>query len=153
MMKSADVQTFGVWLDSEQHPHARMPERAHTTDAGWDLFSAEDVSLTPGERTVAQTGICLQLAPGWECQIRPRSGLAAKQGITVVNSPGTIDADYTGYIMVILLNTGTDPVELPAGSKVAQMVFKRIPRVELSQLAARPTNESRGASGLGSTGV
>lgn len=147
------MPTFGVWLDKQGFPHARMPERAHTTDAGWDLFAAEDVALAPGERAVANTGICLRLAAGWECQIRPRSGLAAKYGLTIVNSPGTVDADYTGYIKVILHNAGRETIELPAGAKIAQAVFKQVPAMELTELAERPTNERRGEKGFGSTGA
>jgi hypothetical protein len=93
------------------------------------------------------------MADGWEAQIRPRSGLAAKKGITVLNTPGTIDAAYTGEIMVIVQNNGTEIFEINAGDRIAQMVFKRVPMVQLKPLREKPSNESRGENGFGSSGV
>lgn len=143
---------FGVWLNIEEYPDAKMPERAHDTDAGYDLFSVEEFRLCPGERRVVQTGIHFQLKDGWEAQIRPRSGNAAKYGLTVTNSPGTIDSLYVGPIMVILQNTGNHDVDISIGDKIAQAVFKRVPKVELKELSERPTNDSRGEKGFGSSG-
>lgn len=145
-----DKVTFGVFLN---HPDAKMPTKANPTDAGFDLSSVEDVSLAPGERKLVSTGVHFKLSPGWEIQVRPRSGNAAKLGLTIVNTPGTIDAGYTGEIKVILLNTSGSGVSLVKGSKIAQLVFQRVPTVELAKLNAMPTNDERGTAGFGSTGI
>lgn len=149
------VIQFGVWLNKEEYPYAKMPHRAHTYDAGYDLFAAENepVRIGPIHRAVIHTGIHMKLRPGWEAQIRPRSGLAAKLGITVLNTPGTIDADYTGEIMVIVQNNGQEVFTVKPGDKIAQMVFKQVPVVGLHELNEKPTNEDRGEAGFGSTGV
>jgi len=139
---------FGVFLN---HPDSIMPTKAHSTDAGFDLSSVEEIELNAGERKLVATGIHLSMDSGWECQIRPRSGNAAKLGLTIVNTPGTVDADYTGEIKVILLNTSKDHVSLPKGAKIAQMVFKEVPHVRLMLISDMPTNDSRGANGMGST--
>ncbi len=141
--------TFGVFLN---HPDAKMPTKANPSDAGFDLVSIEDVTLQPLQRSLVGTGVHLQMDTGWEAQIRPRSGNAAKLGLTIVNTPGTIDCDYTGEIKVILYNTSNVVVTLLKGSKIAQMVFKRVPWVELKPLSSMPTNDSRGAKGFGSSG-
>jgi dUTP pyrophosphatase len=141
-------QEFGVFL---AHPDATMPTKANPNDAGYDITSIESVSLLPGERMVVSTGIHLQLKPGWEVQIRPRSGNAAKLGLSIVNSPGTIDADYVGEIKVILLNTSKEEVLLPKGVKIAQMVFQKVPKTTLIKLNTMPTNDVRGTNGFGST--
>ncbi len=149
-------QFFGVFLN---HPDAKMPTQANATDAGWDLYSVEDTTLLPNQRAIVDTGIVLDLSnfadPGilWEAQIRPRSGLAAKHGLTVVNSPGTVDLEYKGNIKVILLNTGIETVHLPKGSKIAQMVIKQVPIVILTQLKEMPKITNRGTNGFGSSGV
>lgn len=140
---------FGVFLN---HPDAKMPSKAHPSDAGFDLVSIEDAFIKPGVRQIVDTGIHLQMDDGWEAQIRPRSGNAAKFGITIVNTPGTIDASYVGPIKVILLNTSHEQVNLPKGSKIAQMVFKRVPSITLELLDKMPTNDSRGSKGFGSSG-
>jgi len=140
---------FGVFLN---HPDAKMPSKAHASDAGFDLSSTEDVYLRPGERKVIGSGVHLQMCEGWECQVRPRSGNAAKLGLTIVNTPGTCDASYVGEIKVILLNTSNEVVSLPKGAKIAQLVFQRVPLIHLHQLAQMPTNETRGVKGFGSSG-
>jgi dUTP pyrophosphatase len=142
--------TFGVYLN---HPDAKMPSKANLSDAGFDLVSIEDAVLQPGSRQVVGTGVHLQMDDGWEAQVRPRSGHAAKLGISIVNSPGTIDCDFTGMIKVILLNTSNSLVTLPKGSKIAQMVFKRVPSISLKLLDSMPTNETRGSKGFGSSGI
>jgi dUTP pyrophosphatase len=144
-----DSVTFGVFLG---HQDAKLPTKAHESDAGYDLYSVEDVELQPGDRKIVDTGIHLEMENGWEAQIRPRSGNAAKLGLSIVNSPGTIDASYTGLIKVILLNTSKEVVNLPKGSKVAQMVFKRVPTVYLTQICYMPSNDTRGSKGFGSSG-
>lgn len=141
--------TFGVFLN---HPDAKMPFKANASDAGFDLVSIEDANLQPGSRQVVGTGVHLEMQDGWEAQVRPRSGHAAKLGISIVNTPGTIDASYTGEIKVILLNTSNVAVSLPKGSKIAQMVFKRVPTVSLQQLTYMPSNDTRGSKGFGSSG-
>jgi dUTP pyrophosphatase len=141
---------FGFFRNN---PLAKIPEKANPSDAGFDLSSIEEVKLAPGERKVIGTGIHLQMELGWEAQIRPRSGNAAKLGLTIVNTPGTIDAEYTGEIKVILLNTSPTAISLPVGAKIAQMVFKRVPMVELVELTEMPTNATRGVKGFGSSGT
>jgi dUTP pyrophosphatase len=143
-----EVRTFGVYL---AHPDAKIPTKANENDAGFDLSSVEEVELGAGERKLVSSGVHFKLTPGWEIQVRPRSGNAAKLGLSIVNTPGTIDADYTGEIKVILLNTSKETVKLPKGAKIAQLVFQRVPRVILNQLLEMPTNEVRGTNGFGST--
>lgn len=142
-------EIFGVFL---AHPDAQVPKKANPNDAGFDLCSTEPVYIGPGQRKVIGTGVHLKLKPGWEVQVRPRSGNAAKLGLTIVNTPGTIDADYTGEIKVILLNTTDDTlVDLPVGAKIAQLVFQRVPSITLERLSEMPTNEVRGDKGFGSS--
>jgi dUTP pyrophosphatase len=132
-------------------PRAKMPEQAHDTDAGWDVFALEVVSVPPGRIVRVETGIAMALPPGWECQVRPRSGMAMR-GITVVNSPGTIDAGYRGQVCVLLQNLTNMPWSSRVrGAKIAQLVFKRVPRVVLVE--AEDLDETdRGDGGFGSTG-
>ena len=134
------------------NPSALYPTRAHTTDAGWDIFVPTSVTLHRGQATAVPVGIALDIPAGWEAQVRSRSGLAAKFEISVLNSPGTIDAGYKGEIIVILYNHSRLMHFLPAGSKIAQLVFKRVPDVELVPVDEVGTSE-RGEEGLGSTGI
>ena len=130
-----------------------LPAYASAGAAGMDLLAALEAPLTlgPGERTAVPTGIALALPEGYEAQVRPRSGLALKYGITVLNSPGTIDADYRGEIRVILANLGTEPVTLARGERVAQLVLAPVSRIAWTPVAALPET-LRGAGGFGSTG-
>ena len=121
--------------------------------AGVDLQAALDSPFTlhPGERALVPTGIALEIPPGYEAQVRPRSGLALRHGIALVNSPGTIDADYRGEIGVILINHGSEPFTVGNGERIAQLVFARFERarfVEVAQLA----DSTRGSGGFGHTG-
>jgi dUTP pyrophosphatase len=118
-----------------------------------DLVAALEMPLTlgPGERAAVPTGIALALPEGYEAQVRPRSGLALKHGLTVLNSPGTIDADYRGEIRVILANLGTEPVTLARGERVAQLVLAPVSRIAWAPVEALPAS-ARGAHGFGSTG-
>lgn len=140
-----------------QMPHAQglsLPKYATEMSAGMDLEAAIDTPLTlkPGERTLVATGLAIALPEGYEAQIRPRSGLAFKNGVTVLNSPGTIDADYRGEIKVILANLGTEPFTVERGMRIAQMVIAAHGRV--SWTAVETLDETaRGAGGFGSTGV
>ena len=130
-----------------------LPRYASAGAAGMDLVAALDTPLTlnPGERAAVPTGIALALPEGYEAQIRPRSGLALRHGLTVLNSPGTIDADYRGEIQVILANLGTDPVTLALGERVAQLVLAPVSRIAWAPVEALPASQ-RGERGFGSTG-
>jgi dUTP pyrophosphatase len=137
-------------------PHgADLPLPAYATPlaAGMDLFAAIDaaVTLAPGERRLIPTGIVLALPAGVEAQVRPRSGLALKHGITVLNGPGTIDADYRGEIGVILVNLGQAPVAVARGDRIAQLVVAPVARVSWNEGDTLAETE-RGAGGFGSTG-
>lgn len=138
-------------------PHAEglnMPKYATDLSAGMDLEAAIDapVTLKPGERTLIATGLAIALPEGFEAQIRPRSGLAFKNGVTVLNSPGTIDADYRGEVKVILANLGTEPFTVERGMRVAQMVVAPYSRVEWNVVDSLDET-ARGTGGFGSTGV
>jgi dUTP pyrophosphatase len=129
-----------------------MPEYAHPGDAGADLHAAVDVLLEPGERATVPTGLAIALPEGYAAFVHPRSGLAARHGVTVVNAPGTVDAGYRGEIRVTLLNTDTNtPVKLARGDRIAQMVIQRVERAEFVEADELP-DSVRGAGGFGSTG-
>lgn len=131
-----------------------LPETMTLGASGFDLRAAvtEPVTLYPGERKLIPTGIAIAMPEGLEAQVRPRSGLALKHGITCLNTPGTIDADYRGEIGVILINLGYEPFTIHRGDRIAQLVFQVVPRVELVEVEELPPSE-RGAGGFGSTGV
>jgi dUTP pyrophosphatase len=131
---------------------AKLPEKAHKTDAGFDLFSIEDKEIQAGETVLIKTGISIQLPPNTEAQIRPRSGLALKHSITVLNSPGTIDEEYRGEIGVILINHGKETFVVEKHMKIAQMVVKPILTVDIEEVKGDLSDTSRGAGGFGSTG-
>jgi len=138
-------------------PHARdLPLPAYATEgsAGMDLLAAipEDYELAPGKRLLVPNGIAIELPPGFEAQVRPRSGLAAKHGITVLNTPGTIDSDYRGELKTVLINLGDAPFVITRGMRIAQMVIARHERSELVE-TAELTDTARGAGGHGSTGL
>jgi dUTP pyrophosphatase len=130
-----------------------LPAYATTSSAGVDLAAAviSEIALAPGERRAVPTGIAIALPEGYEGQIRPRSGLALKHGITILNSPGTIDADYRGEIQIILANLGSETVTLARGQRIAQLVVAPVSRVAFDEVAALPAS-GRGAGGFGSTG-
>jgi dUTP pyrophosphatase len=149
-MDENHVYNFGVFLD---HSEAQVPTKANPSDAGFDLYSVEDAIIDPGSRKMVDTGIILEMPNGWEAQIRPRSGHAGKLGLSIVNTPGTVDCSFVGNIRVILYNTSNVTISLPKGSKIAQMVFQKIPTVVLNLLNEKPTNDSRGTKGFGSSGI
>ena len=130
-----------------------LPRYASDGAAGADLHAAltEPVTLEPGERALIPTGIALALPDGFEGQVRPRSGLALRHGVTTLNTPGTIDPDYRGEIGVILANLGTEPVTIRRGDRIAQLVIARFERVEFVPADALPQT-ARGRAGFGSTG-
>ncbi|MEO5875692.1 MAG: dUTP diphosphatase [Streptosporangiaceae bacterium] len=133
-------------------PGLPLPSYAHAGDAGADLFAARDVELAPGERAVVPTGVAIALPDGFAAFIHPRSGLAAKLGVTIVNAPGTVDAGYRGEIKVTLLNTDLrETVRLQRGDRIAQMVIQRVERAVFVEVAELP-GSARGTGGFGSTG-
>ena len=135
----------GLPLPSYQSVHA----------AGLDLIAAvaadNPLTLAPGARALVPTGIALALPPGTEAQVRPRSGLAVKHGLTVLNAPGTIDADYRGEVQVLLVNLGADPVAVTRGMRIAQLVIAAVARAELHEVETLDPTQ-RGSGGFGSTG-
>ena len=134
------------------NPDLPLPARATEGAAGFDVRTAEaDLVLEPGEIRAVATGLILELPPGVECQVRPRSGLAARYGVTVPNAPGTIDPDYRGELKVLLQNLGPDPVSLQRGDRVAQLVFARFEAPRVEEVVDLEDTE-RGAGGFGSTG-
>ena len=145
--------SFGELRVQRLDPAARLPARAHDDDAGYDLCSLEAVTLAPGARAMIRTGIAIALAPGHSGLVVPRSGLAARHGISIVNAPGLIDAGYRGELKVLLLNTDVEAAfEIAAGDRIAQLVVVAVatPRiVEVDELAATV----RGEGGFGSSGV
>lgn len=150
--------SFNVKIDVRQLPHGQglpLPSYQSAHAAGLDLLAAvaEDspLILAPGQRALVPTGISVALPAGYEAQVRPRSGLASKHGVTVLNAPGTVDADYRGEISVLLINHGDAPFAIRRGERIAQMVIASVLRAEL---VATPTLSSteRGSGGFGSTG-
>lgn len=131
-----------------------LPSRATAHAAGFDLRAAVDLPIVVpvGGRALVPTGVAIAVPPGYEAQIRPRSGLALKSGMTLLNAPGTIDADYRGEVGVIVVNHGTEPVTIARGDRIAQLVIQKLPDVEL-QAAEELPETSRGAGGFGHTGV
>jgi len=133
-------------------PELPVPGYAHPGDAGIDLRTAVDVVLGPGERRTVPTGVALALPPGFAGFVHPRSGLAARHGLTVVNAPGTVDAGYRGEISVTLLNTDLDqPLTLARGDRIAQLVVQRVEQVRFVEVEQLP-DSVRGVGGFGSTG-
>lgn len=146
-----------VTLHVRRLPHGSglpLPEQASRGSAGLDLRAAvpEDIVLDPGGRTLVPTGLVLELPEGWEGQIRPRSGLAIRHGISLLNSPGTIDSDYRGEVMVVLANLGGEPFTIRRGDRIAQLVVSAVARVEVRE-ASDLNSTDRGSGGFGSTGV
>lgn len=134
------------------HPEALIPTRATPGSVGWDVYALHKASLYRGEARIIRTGIQLVLPPGWEAQIRPRSGMAAKYGVTVLNAPATIDPDYQGEVHVNLVNHGTSPFFVEPGMRIAQLVFQRVEQVVLVPTEEVQPPTERGAGGLGSSG-
>ncbi len=137
-------------------PHGEglaLPAYASAGAAGVDLAAALEtaIELAPGARAAVPTGIAVALPEGYEGQVRPRSGLALRHGVTVLNSPGTIDADYRGEVRVILANLGTEPVTIRRGERIAQLVVAPVARIEIARVSQLPET-ARGAGGFGSTG-
>ncbi|GAB6988967.1 dUTP diphosphatase [Paenibacillus pini] len=135
------------------HEDIKLPERMSRSASGYDLYAAveEPVILQPNERKLIPTGFALAMPDGLEAQIRPRSGLAFKHGITCLNTPGTIDADYRGEVKVLLINLGQEPFTIDRNERIAQMVFQTVPDVEFEQVDVL-SETVRGSGGFGHTG-
>lgn len=144
----------GVAIRLINRSHHPLPHYATAHSAGMDLRANLDAPmvLAPGQRALIPTGLYLELSEGTEAQVRPRSGLAFKHGVTVLNSPGTIDADYRGEVGVLLINHGQEPFEVKDGERVAQLVIARYLRAEWQEVADLSSSE-RGAGGFGHTGT
>lgn len=148
-MPTPEVEVLIRRLD----PDLPVPAYAHEGDAGADLHTAEDVVLAPGERRLVGTGVALALPEGYAGFVHPRSGLAARAGLTVVNAPGTVDAGYRGEIKVCLLNTDREhPIALRRGDRIAQLVIQAVARAGFVEVATLP-DSVRGTGGHGSTGL
>ena len=131
---------------------AKIPGYAHEGDSGMDLYSIEDVLIAPGEIKVVGTGLAVSMPKGFEVQIRPKTGLTSKFGLTVLNTPGTIDSCYRGEIKVILINFGKEPYKVEKGKKIAQMVIARVEEASV-ELVEGLDETTRNAGGFGSTGL
>ena len=143
-----------VGVQVKRLPHGEgldLPAYATTGSAGMDVVSAEDVTLKPGARHAVATGLAMAIPQGFEIQVRPRSGLAFKHGISVPNAPGTIDSDYRGELKVLLINHGADDFVIARGDRVAQLVLAPVVQAEWAEVAELDDTE-RGAGGFGSTG-
>ncbi len=152
-MDKANIQVIKL------HPHSKVPRKAHRMDAGYDLvYTPKDMGdegkLLSAGRGLFPTGIALAIPEGYEAQIRPRSGWAVDAGMTVLNSPGTIDAGYRGEVMICLINLSAVPVRIKVGDRIAQMVIQKLPEVEFEEVKefAEVVTE-RGTGGFGSTGM
>jgi dUTP pyrophosphatase len=147
-----------VKVEIQQLPHGQglaLPAYQSAHAAGLDLLAAvpddAPVMLAPGKHALIPTGLTIALPQGYEAQVRPRSGLAAKHGVTVLNSPGTVDADYRGEVCVLLINHGDQPFPIRRGERIAQMVIAQVARVELVPVTSLSATD-RGSGGFGSTG-
>lgn len=150
--------TSAITVQVQRLPHAEglaLPAYQSAHAAGLDLLAAvpEDTPLTmqPGQRALVPTGLMIAVPPGHEAQVRPRSGLAFKHGVTVLNSPGTVDADYRGEVSVLLINHGEEPFTIRRGERIAQLVIAAVTQANLVVVAALPSTD-RGSGGFGSTG-
>lgn len=148
--------TFSIAVEIKRLPHGTdlpLPHYQSDDAAGMDLYAAVDtpVSLEPGTHALVPTGLAMALPQGYEAQVRPRSGLAAKHGVTVLNSPGTIDADYRGEVKVILINHGPQAFEITRGERIAQMLVAPVTRASLTEVSEL-SETVRGEGGFGSTG-
>lgn len=132
-------------------PEVPLPAYAHTGDAGLDLAAAAQVTIGPGERVAVPTGLAMAVPDGWVALVHPRSGLALRSGLTVVNAPGTIDAGYRGEVKVLLVNLGDEPVTVARHDRIAQLLLQRVARAVVSESDALD-DTTRSAGGFGSTG-
>ena len=146
--------TDSVAVRIQRLPHGEglaLPAYATEDAAGMDVLAAEDVTLAPGARHAVSTGLAMAIPRGYEIQVRPRSGLALKHGISLPNTPGTIDADYRGEVKIILINLGTEPFEIGRGDRIAQLVLAPVTRATWAEVE-KLDDTARGSGGFGSTG-
>jgi dUTP pyrophosphatase len=134
------------------HQDAILPSYAHAGDAGMDVYAVENNILNPGERKLIPTGLSFEVPVGYEMQVRPKSGLALKNGITLVNTPGTLDSGYRGELKVILINHSNEKYEVKKGEKIAQIVIAKYEEAEMQEVQELSETQ-RGAGGFGSTGL
>ena len=150
-MSRPETDPGPVVLVRRLDPGLPLPGRAHPGDAGVDLYAAEAVALAPGERATVGTGVAVAVPEGYAGLVAPRSGLAQRHGLSIVNAPGVVDAGYRGEIQVILINHGAGPVSLSRGERIAQLLVVPVSARELLEVDELPPSE-RGAGGFGSTG-
>jgi len=150
--------TLSITVEIQRLPHAEglaLPAYQSAHAAGLDLLAAvpddKPLTMAPGQRALVPTGLMIAVPPGHEAQVRPRSGLALKHGITVLNAPGTVDADYRGEVSVLLINHGDEPFTIRRGERIAQLVIAAVTRANLVEVAALSSTD-RGSGGFGSTG-
>jgi len=150
--------TSAITVEIQRLPHAEgleLPAYQTAHAAGLDLLAAvpeeTPVTMQPGQRALIPTGLMIAVPPGYEAQVRPRSGLALKHGITVLNSPGTVDADYRGEVSVLLINHGDEPFTIRRGERIAQLVIAAVAQAHLAAVTLLPPTD-RGSGGFGSTG-
>jgi dUTP pyrophosphatase len=150
--------TLSITVEIQRLPHAEglaLPAYQSAHAAGLDLLAAvpddKPLTMAPGQRALVPTGLMIAVPPGHEAQVRPRSGLALKHGITVLNAPGTVDADYRGEVSVLLINHGDEPFTIRHGERIAQLVIAAVTRANLVEVAALSSTD-RGSGGFGSTG-
>lgn len=141
-----------VYVQLEDRPGVSIPLQATTGSAGYDLCASQQILLKAGSFAKVPTGLRISMPIGIECQVRPRSGLAAKHGVTVLNAPGTIDSDYRGEVCAILINHGQDDFLIEPGMRIAQLVFARVTTVDFVRTDSLETS-GRGEGGFGSTGT
>mgnify|MGYP001567158588 FL=1 len=134
------------------HPEAVIPKYAHKGDAGMDIYSVEELIIPLKERRLIKTGLSFEIPEGYEIQVRPKSGLALNHGLTILNTPGTIDSGYRGEICVILFNTSDKDYQVKKGEKIAQIVLKKVELMDIEEVNEL-SDSSRGQGGFGSTGV
>ena len=139
-------------LIQKVHEDAKLPEFAHEEDAGADLYSVEETQISPSEIKLVATGIKIAVPKGFEAQVRPKSGLSLNHGITVLNTPGTIDAGYRGEVKVILANFGKEIFKIEKGSKIAQLIFNKIEN-PIFEITEQLPESTRKEGGFGSTGL
>jgi len=132
-------------------PHAKIPRAARKGDVAFDLYSLIDYELRPGERFAVPTGIAVEIPPGYEGQVRPRSGLALKEGVTVLNTPGTIDSGYRGEVKTIMINLSGESFKITMGMRISQLAIRPVPDIEFIEVDELSDTE-RGDGGFGSTG-
>ncbi len=155
-MSVNDYTDVSIEVLLKRLPHAQdlpLPKQATEDAAGFDLHAClqEDLQIMPGARALVPSGLAIQLPVGYEAQVRPRSGLAIKHGLTLLNSPGTIDADYRGEIAAVMINLGAEAVTIRRGDRIAQLIVQMLPRVRFQEVTDL-SETARGAGGFGHTG-